>query len=165
MLDRVSSGIFSGKKQFKLLERESNMLINEIEKASINALKNHDKEARAILTIIITRYRQLLIEARADSSKEVGDNDLIRVINKVVKELSEEKDGYTKVHNSEMVKAIAYQEEVAKSFLPKMLSEQEILAEIDQLADKSIPSIMKHFKTNFDGKVDMGLVNRLARTI
>ncbi|NCA96982.1 MAG: hypothetical protein EOM77_02200 [Bacteroidia bacterium] len=140
------------------------MLIEKVEKANIEALKAHDKQARAVLTIIITRYRQLLIEARVEN-KEVGDNDMIRVINKVVKELSEEKEGYTKVANEEMVKAIVYQEEIAKTFLPKMLDESEILSEIAKLADKSIPAIMKHFKTNFDGKVDMGLVNRLARTI
>jgi hypothetical protein len=140
------------------------MLIEKIEKANLEALKAKDAQARAVLTIIITRYRQLLIEARVDA-KEVGDSDLLRVISKVVKELSEEKEGYAKVNNSEMVKAILRQEEIAKSFLPKMMSEQEIIDEINMLSDKSIPSIMKHFKVNFDGKVDMGLVNRLARNI
>ena len=140
------------------------MLIEKIEKANIEALKSKDAQARAVLTIIITRYRQLLIEARVHN-KEVNDTDLIRVISKVVKELSEEKEGYAKVNNQEMIKAIIHQEEIAKSFLPKMLSEQEIIDEINELSDKSIPSVMKHFKLNFDGKVDMGLVNRLARNI
>jgi len=45
-----------------------------------------------------------------------------------------------------------------------MLSEDEIRNEIEKLTDKSIPSIMKHFKANFNGKVDMGLVNKIART-
>ena len=31
--------------------------------------------------------------------------------------------------------------------------------------DKSIPSVMKHFKTNFAGKVDMGLVSKIAKSI
>ena len=44
-----------------------------------------------------------------------------------------------------------------------MLSEEEIRAEIAKLEDKSIPSIMKHFKANFAGKCDMGLVNKIAR--
>lgn len=140
------------------------MLIEKIEKANIEALKSKDAQARAVLTIIITRYRQLLIEARVDS-REVNDTDLIRVISKVVKELSEEKEGYAKVNNQEMIMAIIHQEEIAKSFLPKMLSEQEIIDEINKLDDKTIPSIMKHFKLHFDGKVDMGLVNRLARNI
>ena len=140
------------------------MLIELVEKANIQALKDRDSQARAVLTIIITRYRQLLIEARTEA-KEVTDNDLIRTISKVVKELSEEKEGYVKVNNQEMIKAIIHQEEIAKSFLPKMLSEQEIIDEINKLDDKTIPSIMKHFKLHFDGKVDMGLVNRLARNI
>ena len=140
------------------------MLIEKIEKANIEALKSKDAQARAVLTIIITRYRQLLIEARVDS-REVNDTDLIRVISKVVKELSEEKEGYAKVNNQEMIMAIIHQEEIAKSFLPKMLSEQEIIDVINKLDDKTVPSIMKHFKLHFDGKVDMGLVNRLARNI
>ena len=140
------------------------MLIEKIEKANIEALKSKDAQARAVLTIIITRYRQLLIEARVDS-REVNDTDLIRVISKVVKELSEEKEGYAKVNNQEMIMAIIHQEEIAKSFLPKMLSEQEIIDIINKLDDKTVPSIMKHFKLHFDGKVDMGLVNRLARNI
>ena len=140
------------------------MLIEKIEKANIEALKSKDSQARAVLTIIITRYRQLLIEARVDS-REVNDTDLIRVISKVVKELSEEKEGYAKVNNQEMIMAIIHQEEIAKSFLPKMLSEQEIIDEINKLDDKTVPSIMKHFRLHFDGKVDMGLVNRLARNI
>ncbi|MFA7068619.1 MAG: GatB/YqeY domain-containing protein [Erysipelotrichia bacterium] len=140
------------------------MLIELVEKANIQALKDRDSQARAVLTIIITRYRQLLIEARTEA-KEVTDNDLIRTISKVVKELSEEKEGYIKVKNADMIKAISRQEEVAKAFLPKMMSEQEIIAEINKLSDKSIPSIMRHFKNKFDGKADMGLVNRLARTL
>ena len=44
-----------------------------------------------------------------------------------------------------------------------MLSEQEIRDIVAKLEDKSMPSIMKHFKANYAGKVDMGLVNKVAR--
>jgi uncharacterized protein YqeY len=53
---------------------------------------------------------------------------------------------------------------VLKQFLPKLLSEAEVRTEIQKLADQSLPSIMKHFKTNFAGKVDMGLVNQIAKS-
>ena len=52
-----------------------------------------------------------------------------------------------------------------QSYLPKMLTEEEIKNEILSLEDRSIPSVMKHFKEKFAGKVDMGLVNRIARSI
>ena len=44
-----------------------------------------------------------------------------------------------------------------------MLSEEEIKKEIASLEDKSLPAVMKHFKTNFAGKVEMGLVSKIAR--
>ena len=45
------------------------------------------------------------------------------------------------------------------------LSEDEIKNIIANMDDKSIPSVMKHFKANYAGKVDMGLVNQVARSL
>ena len=44
-----------------------------------------------------------------------------------------------------------------------MMSEEEIKAEIAKLDDKSLGAVMKHFSANFKGKVDMSLVNKIAR--
>ena len=44
-----------------------------------------------------------------------------------------------------------------------MLSNDEIKQIISSLEDKSIPAVMKYFKANYDGQVDMGLVNKIAR--
>ena len=46
-----------------------------------------------------------------------------------------------------------------------MLTEKEITEIISNLEDKTIPFVMKYFKANYDGKVDMGLVNKVARSI
>ena len=84
---------------------------------------------------------------------------------KTLKELADEKDGYVKAGRSDSVDAIAHQEDVLKKYLPAMLSEAEIRAEIQKLPDQSMPAIMKHFKTHFQGKVDMALVSRIAKSI
>lgn len=138
------------------------MLINELEKANIEALKNKDKTARAVLSVVINKYRVNAIELKAQG-KEATDTDLIRVINKVVKELDEEKVGYEKLGRSEDVKNIEEQKAVIEKYLPKLMSEDEIRKVIASLEDKSMPSVMKHFKTNYDGKVDMSLVSKIAR--
>ena len=52
---------------------------------------------------------------------------------------------------------------VPDCYLPKMLSEDEIKAEIKKLGDNSIPVVMKHFKQNFNGKVDMRLVQEVLK--
>ena len=104
------------------------------------------------------------IELKAQG-KEISDADLVAIISKALKELQDEKDGFIKVNRPDRVSAIETQENTLKAYLPKMLSEDEIKEEIGKLEDKSIPSIMKHFKANFAGKVDMGLVNKVARSL
>ena len=138
------------------------MLINELEKANIEALKNKDKTARAVLSVVINKYRVNAIELKAQG-KEATDNDLVRVINKVVKELDEEKAGYEKLGRVEDVKNIESQKAIIEKYLPKLMSEDEIRKVIASLEDKSMPSVMKHFKANYDGKVNMSLVSKIAR--
>lgn len=140
------------------------MLINELKKASMEALKAKDKEARAALSVVINKYNLMSIELKTQG-KEISDADLVAIISKTLKELQDEKDGFIKVNRPDRVSAIEVQENTLKAYLPKMLSEDEIKEEIGKLEDKSIPSIMKHFKANFAGKVDMGLVNKVARSL
>lgn len=140
------------------------MLLQDLQKANIEAMKAHDQNARAILSVVISRCKLLEVELRAKGN-ELTDADVLGIVQKIIKELGDEKEGYIKTNNLERAKLIDEQAEIIKVYLPKQLSEEEILAEINKLEDKSIPSIMKHFKTNFAGKVDMSLVSRLARGI
>ena len=138
------------------------MLIDEIKKANIEAMKAHNADARAVLSLVITRYQGLLTSGKEG---EIGDADVVRIIQKMSKELDEECEGYRKVGREDSAASIQRQKEVLAAFLPKMLSEEEIKAIIASLEDKSMPSIMKYFKANYDGKVDMGLVSKLARNL
>ncbi|MCH5171880.1 MAG: GatB/YqeY domain-containing protein [Erysipelotrichales bacterium] len=140
------------------------MLIDELKKASMLALKNKEKDQRAALSVVINKYNLASIELKAQG-KEISDADLIAIIAKTLKELADEKEGYAKVNRLDRVEGITVQENTLKAYLPKMLSEEEIKGEILKLDDKSIPSIMRHFKANFAGKVDMSLVNKVARTL
>ena len=139
-------------------------LIDELSKANMEALKNHDQVTRAVLSVTINRYKMEAIEQKANGV-EIGDKELVRIIAKVLKELEEEKESYVKANRLESIKDVDTQIAVLQKYLPKMLSEDEIRAEISKLEDKSMPSIMKYFKANFDGKVDMGLVNKIARSL
>ena len=140
------------------------MLIDELSKANMEALKNKDKDARAVLSVVINRYKMEAIEMKS-AGNEISDKDMVRIITKVLKELDEEKAGYEKVNRAEEVKSINNQIALISKYLPKMMSEEEIRKVIEKLEDKSIPSVMKYFKANFEGKVDMGLVNKIARSL
>ncbi len=140
------------------------MLIDELKAANIQAMKDKDATSRAVLSIVLTKYKLQEVELRSNG-KEIGDKELLAIIQKTLKELSDEKEGYIKVGNSERADNITKQEEVLNGYLPKQLSEQEIKDIIMSLEDRSVPNVMKHFKMNYAGQVDMSLVNSVLRSL
>ena len=136
------------------------MLIDEIKKANIQAMKAHDADYRAAYSMVISRYQALLTSGKGG---EVTDADVLQILMKFSKELEEEKQGYLSAGREDAAKGTARQIEAVALFLPKLMSEEEIRAVIATLDDKSIPAVMRHFKANYSGKADMGLVSKIAR--
>lgn len=139
------------------------MLIDTIKLAKVDAMKQRNDVAKGILSLLADRYLLQAIEAKANG-KEIGDQEMTAILMKVGKELEDERQVYLQNGAAERALTIDQQIAIVKQFLPALLSEAEIRAEIAKLADQSLPSIMKHFKMNFAGKVDMGLVNQIAKT-
>ena len=140
------------------------MIIDQIKAANIQAMKDRDAIAKGVLSVIMTKYKLQEVEMKA-AGKEIGDAEVLSIIQKTLKELADEKEGYKKVNNVERVNDIAKQESVLSAYLPKQLSEAEIRNIIAGLDDKSVPSVMKHFKMNYAGQVDMSLVNQVLRSL
>lgn len=140
------------------------MLIDQIKQENVTALKEKNNTKRAILSVIINKYMVANIEAKS-STKEVGDDVLIKIIQKTVKELEEEAENYKRIGNMSEYENIIKQQEVIKKYLPEMLSREEIKEIILPLEDKSVPSVMKHFKTNYNGKCDMRLVSEVLKSL
>ena len=140
------------------------MTLENFKKLKIEAMKNKDKDAVSALNVIITKIMALTIEKRA-VGQEVTEADISSLLQKAEKELTEERAGFEKAGREENVKSLTAQNEVIKQYLPKLLTQEEIKNIILGLEDKSIPAVMKHFKMNFAGKVDMRLVQETLKTI
>ena len=138
------------------------MIIDEIKKANINAMKEKNTVARNIFSVVINKVMLEQIKRR-ESGVELTDADVANILNKTIKELSDEKTGYEKVGNADRVEYIKEQAEIISKFLPKMLSESEITEIIKNMEDKSIGSVMKKFKTEYNGKCDMKTVSEVLK--
>lgn len=138
------------------------MLYEEIKKANVQAMKDKDAVARSIYSVLLNKIMLENIKKR-EKGLEVDDADVSNILQKTIKELSEEKENYIKVGNNSEAELIEKQIGIAKSYLPKMMSKEEIEKEINSLSDKSIPAVMKHFKKNFNGKCDMRLVQDVLK--
>jgi uncharacterized protein YqeY len=99
------------------------MLIDEVKKANMDAMRAHDADKRAVLSIVVARY---LEQKTNGSGKEVTDLDVLHIIQKVDKELDEEKASYLSANRAEQAAQIDKQKAVLVPFIPKQLSETEI---------------------------------------
>lgn len=137
------------------------MLVDELKKAQMEALKQKDTLTRSVLQIVTGKAKLVEIEKRT-KNESLTDDDVILVINKVIKELEEEILAFKNAGRLEKVEELSTQKDILSKYLPKQLTEEEIKEIINTLEDKSMPNIMKHFKQNYLGKCDMKLVNKLA---
>ena len=138
------------------------MILENLKKANIEAIKNHDSNARALYSVLLNKIKLEEINRR-QAGQELKDADVATILQKASKELNEEKANYEKVNNSEMAGKIAEQIALVESYLPKMLTEGEIRSIISSLSDKTLPNVMKHFKQNYQGACDMRLVSDIAK--
>lgn len=138
------------------------MIIDEIKKDNLQAMKDKNAVARTIYGVVVNKYMLQNIEKRK-SGGELTDADMVAILQKTIKELTEEAENYAKVGNVNQAQEVNTQKEILTKYLPQMMGEEEIRNIIAGLEDKSMPNIMKHFKANYAGKVDMQLVNKIAR--
>ena len=134
----------------------------ELKKEKMLALKNHDSDKMNVLGIVISSLQKLEIEKKA-AGKEITEVEMVSVLNKTIKELTDEKAMYEANGRAEQALSDQRQIEIIKAYLPKMMEEDEIRKVIESLPDHQINTIMQTFKKDYAGKADMALVNKIAR--
>ena len=140
------------------------MIVDEIKKANIQAIKDKDVVARSIYSVLLNKIMLENIKKR-EVGAELSYVDCIQILQKAIKELTDECENYKKVNNTEEVANIQKQIKIVEAYLPQMMSQAEIKEVILSMEDKSIPSVMRHFKSIYAGKCDMRLVQEVLKNL
>ncbi len=140
------------------------MILDNLKKANIEALKNKDFLSRGIFSVVLNKIKLEEIRKR-EKGALVDDIDVSNILQKSLKELADEKSNYEKANNKPMVNQISMQAEILAKFLPQMMSGEEIRLIILGLEEKTLPFVMKHFKANYNGKCDMRLVQETLKEV
>ena len=142
------------------------MNIDFFKKEKVAMMKEKNKDAVSALNVVINKIMLATIEKRA-KNEELSEGDVLSILQKTEKELIEEKSGFEKAGEAyaDKVASLDSQIKTVKSYLPQMMGKDEIKKIILSLADKSVPSVMRHFKANYNGKCDMKEVNEVLRSI
>lgn len=140
------------------------MTIEDFKKIKIDAMKQHDKDAVSALNTLINKLMLFNIEKRAQG-QETTEADVVSILQKTEKELIEERDAFAAANRADSVVSLNNQIAAITKYIPKMMTADEIKKVIMSLEDKSVPAVMKKFKTDYAGKCEMRLVNEVLKTL
>lgn len=105
------------------------MLTEKIQENLITALKAKDEVTLSTLRFLQSALKNKQIEKQ----KELTDEEVIAVIRKQVKELSEAAEMFKKGGREDLVGQNEKQIEVLKAYLPAEISDEELKSEIEKI--------------------------------
>ncbi len=140
------------------------MFQDDIKKARIEAMKAKDKTTLNVLSVVLNKIMLATIDKR-EKGETLTDADVVGILQKTVKELGDEREGFMKADRPEKVAELDAQIATVNGFLPKMMSAEEIASVIMTLEDKSVPAVMRYFKAEYAGKCEMRTVSEVLKNI
>jgi uncharacterized protein YqeY len=133
------------------------------------AMKAGDKRRVDTIRMITAALKDKDIEARTQS-KPVGDEDILALLQKMVKSRQESLDIYEKAGRAELAQQEREEIEIIKNFLPQQLSSDDVdiavaeaIAETGAVAVKDMGKVIANLKGKYAGRMDFSAVSALVK--
>lgn len=130
------------------------------------ALRNHDSATLSTIRMALTAVKQIEVDERID----VDDTRLTAIISKMVKQRKESVRMFTDGGRQDLAEKEQAEIDLLQQYLPKMLSAEEITAEITAAISATGASqasdmgkVMGLLKNKLAGKADMSEVSKQIR--
>ena len=122
------------------------------------ALRASDKAKLGVLRLVTAAIKQVEVDER----RELSDDDLLSVLEKMLKQRRESLDHYRKANRSDLADQESYEIGVIQSYMPEPLSTDEITSLVKQTIDdigasslRDMGKVMATLKTQIKGRADM----------
>lgn len=145
------------------------MLREQFTAAMKEAMKAGDKRRLATVRMIQAALKDREIEARG-SGKEVGEDDILALLQKMVKSRQESAEIYAKGGRPELEAQEREEIAIINGFLPKQMSEEEVKAAIDAAVAETGAASMKDMgkvvgalKAKYTGQMDFAKASALVK--
>lgn len=137
------------------------MLKERVAAALKDAMKAQDKARLSALRLISAAIKNAEIEARTQAKEPPGDDALMSLMQKLVKQRQESAELYDKGGRPELARQERAEIAVIRSFLPEQMSEDETRAAIAEAIKetgaataKDIGKVMAALKARHAGRMD-----------
>ena len=148
-------------------------LREKIESDYKNALKSKDKNKISTYRLILSGIKDLDINNRSGpNKKETDDEDIKKLLKKMIKQRSESIEVYKKNNRSDLLEIEENEVNVLSEYLPKQMSEEETISICKQIIEKTGASsikemgkVMGELKQNHSDTIDFSKAGALIKDL
>ena len=141
-------------------------ITNQLKDAMINKNTNLVNTLRLIKASIKDKD----IIAKGNGKGDVTDQEIISVLQTMIKQRKASIDMYLSGNREDLVKKEESEIEIISNFLPEQLSSQEIETIINELiissgasSIKNMGDVIKLIKEKYEGRIDLGVASKLIK--
>ncbi|HHO67822.1 MAG TPA: GatB/YqeY domain-containing protein [Gammaproteobacteria bacterium] len=127
-----------------------------------DAMRGGDKRRLGVIRLILAAIKQREVDERT----ELGDDQVLAVLDKMAKQRRESIDQYGKAGRDDLVEQEQFELDILKTYLPEQLGDAEIDALVDEAlaatgasSMKDMGKVMGMLKPRLAGRADMGAVS------
>jgi len=139
---------------------------NQILEDLKTAMKNQDKETLAVIRMV----KGAIQMEELNTKKELSDEEVISIIAKQIKTRKESIAEFAKASREDLINKTQSEIEILEKYLPEQLSDEEVLAIIDNAFNEIKPESMKdmgklmgYLNPKLKGRCDMGNVSKIIK--
>ena len=148
-------------------------LKNKINLDYNEALKAKDKSKISTYRLILSAIKDLDISNRSGSNKkDTDDEDIKRLLKKMIKQRVESIDVYKKNNREDLLKVEENEHKILSGYLPKQLSEEEtkkicteVVQKLGVSSIKDMGKVMGELKKNYSDSLDFSKAGLLLKEI
>ena len=144
-----------------------------IENEYKNALKSKDKNKISTYRLILSSIKDLdIVNRSGPNKKETDDEDIKKLLKKMVKQRAESIDIYKKNNRADLLEVEQNEYDILTSFLPKQLSEEEtkkicidVISKIGANSIKDMGKVMGELKKTHSDEIDFSKAGTLLKQL
>ena len=144
-----------------------------IENEYKNALKSKDKNKISTYRLILSSIKDLdIVNRSGPNKKETDDEDIKKLLKKMVKQRAESIDIYKKNNRTDLLEIEQNEYDILTSFLPKQLGEDEtkiicadVISKIGANSLKDMGKVMGELKKNHPDEIDFSKAGPLIKEL
>ena len=148
-------------------------LKHTIENEYKNALKSKDKNKISTYRLILSSIKDLdIVNRSGPNKKETDDEDIKKLLKKMVKQRAESIDIYKKNNRTDLLEVEQNEYDILTSFLPKQLSEDEtkkicadVISKIGANSLKDMGKVMSELKKTHADEIDFSKAGSMIKEL